>query len=122
MNETTPLDPSKQFVAAVIPLLKEYLEKLRSIAEEAQRIREVFAKERLDKEKKRILTLKYDLLTQLFKRLSPPATQLAQEVSQRIEHGKLDELDRVELMLRLAEYEHALLSLPRVFSMGPLAA
>jgi hypothetical protein len=122
MNEAPPLDLSKQYAARVIPLLKEYLEKFRSISEEAQKIRESAAEKSIDKEKKRILRLNHDLLQQLFTRINPPATQLAREVSQKIEHGNLDELDRVELMLRLAEFEASLLSLKRVFALGPLAA
>lgn len=122
MTEKTLLERSKQFVKRVIPLLKEYREKFDGIADKAQEIRQVVAKERLDNENKRLLKLKYDILTQFQRRISPPATELAREVSQRIEHGELDELDRVELMLRLAEFEHALLSLQRVFALGPLAA
>lgn len=122
MNEASPSDLSKQYVARVIPLLKEYLEKFRSISEEVKKIREVVAEKGIDKEKQRILRLNHELLQQLVKRISPPATQLAREVSQKIERGKLDELDRVELTLRLAEYEAGLLSLQRVFALGPLAA
>ena len=122
MSEATPAELSKQFAARAIPLLREYLEKFRSIAEAVQKIREVSATERPDKEKKRLLRLNYDILTQLYQRISPPATQLAREVSQKIEYGNLDELDRVELMLRLAEFEASLLSLQRVFALGPLAA
>ena len=121
MNEASPSDLSKQFAARVIPLLREYLAKFHSVADQAQRIREITAKARLDPEKKRILHLKHDLLQQLFVRINPPATELAREVSQKIEHGRLDELDRVELTLRLAEFEAALLSLKRLFALGPLA-
>lgn len=121
MSKSTSSDLSKPFVAAVVPLLKEYLDKLRSIAEQAQQLRDLVATERLGAEKKRLVQLKYDLLTQLAQRLRPPATHLAQQVSQRIEHGNLDEVDRVELRLRLAEFEHALLSVQSICS-SPLAA
>jgi hypothetical protein len=122
MSEPTPAELSKQFSARAIPLLKEYLEKFRSIAEEAKRIREVITKAEFNAEEKRLVRLNYDVLTQLYQRLRPPATELAREVSQKIEHGNLDELDRVELMLRLAEFEASLLSVQRVFALGPLAA
>lgn len=122
MNEASPSDLSQQFTARVIPLLKEYLEKFRSISDEAQRIREGAAEQGIDVEKKRLMRLNHEFLQQLFSRIRPAATQLAREVSQKIEHGNLDELDRVELMLRLAEFEAILLSLQRVFALGPLAA
>ena len=122
MSEPTPAELSKQYAARVTPLLKEYLEKFRSIAEEAKRSREEITKVEFNAEQKRLVRLNYEALTQLYQRIRPPATELAREVSQRIEHGRLDELDRVELMLRLAEFEASLLSLQRVFALGPLAA
>lgn len=122
MSEATPAELSKQFAARAIPLLKEYLEKFRAIAEEAKSIREVITKAKFNAEEKQLVHLNYDVLTQLYQRIRPPATQLAREVSQKIEHGNLEELDRVELMLRLAEFEASLLSVQRVFALGPLAA
>ena len=46
----------------------------------------------------------------ILKKLLPPATKLAQIVSQRIEHCGLDDLDEIELRLRLAEFEAVLLA------------
>ena len=91
--KTVPVD---ELVKIAIPLLKEYGEKLRVIAVRAQNGKKGSAEQA-------------DLAT-MMKRLGPPAKQLAQQVSQLIEHAHLDEMTRVELMLRLAEYEHAYLA------------
>ena len=91
--KTVPVD---ELVKIAIPLLKEYGEKLKDIVERNQNGKKGSADQ--------------DDLATMMKRLGPPAKLLAQQVSQLIEHAPLDEMTRIELMLRLAEYEHAYLS------------
>lgn len=118
MSEKTPAERSKHFAARTIALLKEYREKFESVSNQLFAIQEAGTDEKLDSDKRHILRFKHSSLAQLNNSIRPAATQLAREVSQRIEHGDLDELDRVELRLRLAEFEHSLQSLQQVSSWG----
>jgi hypothetical protein len=95
MPTATPND----FAAAVIPLLKEYTAKLEHFCEEKQDI----AKPRSPEDHRKIL-----MLRERFAKLASPLHHLAEHVSQQIEHGKLDDLARLELKLRLAELEGAM--------------
>lgn len=95
----------------LIPLLKEFTQKLGNIGKEAQELmmqlatRGGFFGHSTD-----LVALRQRLLRDSFKQLRPAATQLAQHVSQLVEHGGLEDLTRLELRLRLAEYEATLRS------------
>jgi hypothetical protein len=95
---------AEDFSERVIPLLKEYHEKLAIMRTEAGRIKE----DRRRGDVKGIMD-SYELRDR-FSSLKPAAVSLARHVSQRLEHGDLDEMDKLELTLRLAEFEHALLA------------
>src|SRR6266851_4028419 len=69
-------------VKTLIALLNEYTDKLNRLGDDGQPARR-----------------------EILNRLSPVAQQLARFASQKIEHEGLDELMRLELQLRLAEFE-----------------
>src|SRR5262245_15330119 len=100
MSDTSIKPSTRSFTKQAVPLLIEYGKKLNDLVEQAIRLRNGSAK----------ASKEYPYLVHLFERLQPPALQLARQVSQQIEHAKLLDLDRLELSLRLAEFEHALLS------------
>ncbi len=84
-------------------LLEEYRRKMQWITSQLYLLR----KKRTNgkKENENLLNFRKESLVQLLNSLRLPSTKLAQFVSQQIEHAKLEELDRVELRLRLAEFE-----------------
>ena len=95
MAETRAKRNTKNFdeTDSLMALLTEYTEKLNSIAD----IAALGTMRRMDRET-------------LFQKLIPPAQELARFASQQIEFKGLDELRRLELRLRLAEFEAALRS------------
>jgi len=111
MSETATKAPSNSFAKQAVPLLKEYVQKLNDLAERA-------SGSEYDGPGT-AASLKYARLMKLYQRLRPPAVQLIRRVSQMVEHGKLDDFARLELTLRLAEFEHALESAADVFGEGP---
>jgi hypothetical protein len=106
-------EASRDFAEAAIPLLKEYAQKLNSLRDKVQAIQDLYLRE--TKQRQQILKAEYRHWEGLFRRLRPPATNLAQQVSQRIEHGRQADLNSVEMKLRLAEFEHALLGNEELF-------
>lgn len=116
MTQLATESPLAEQAGAVILLLKEYTEKLHDIIQQAQRLRrqaqrlrELPPRSQSPAEKNR-LAVEFNVLQQLLNRLRPPMTRLAQHVSPMVEHGKMDEVARLELRLRLAEFEHILAS------------
>lgn len=93
------------FMAAVVPLLREYTDKLNRAADDDLRVHDpdppsAAERERLWRDIKR------GELIRLHERITAPVDDLRRRVSQMIEHGALDsELDRVELKLRLTDLE-----------------
>jgi hypothetical protein len=108
MSEPETINGANQFAQTAIPLLKEYSKKLDDISEKAHALRETRSKSP-DADHK-LMETDVKFLGLLFNRLKPPASNLARHVSQLVEHGNLDDLTRLELILRLAEFESALLS------------
>jgi hypothetical protein len=51
-----------------------------------------------------------------YKRVAPAARRLAQDVSGMIDQGRLPELEKAELQLRLAEFEAALVAFPQLLA------
>lgn len=102
-------DAGGQFVRAVVPLMKEYTEKLERIVKRADSLQQEFSKTppKGDEKKRRAQDQLLRIHDQA-SRLASAVNELNRRVSQMIEHGQLDsELDRVELKLRLAELENA---------------
>lgn len=98
-------DAPETFAVTVIPLLREYTEKLRQWETAA-------VTKRLPEDAKH----RDAYLKDLFQRFRPAAQFLAQQVSGMIDQGKITPLERAELRLRLAEFEAALLSFQRVLA------
>jgi hypothetical protein len=92
-----------------IKLLKEYTEKLDSIN---KRVRHIWMlsddKYGEDAEKARVLRARHQELLDYVTRLRPAATALIQRSSGLAQHARMDEMTRLELRLRLAEFEAAL--------------
>ena len=124
MSQPTVDNPSNRFATAVIPLLKEYTQKLDAMAQQAREIQGKHDKYDRDSSAQKSrglraeyvdqimqgLQAQYSVLEQRYQRLLPAAHRLAQTVSQRIEHADLDDSTRLELALRLAEFESAITS------------
>jgi hypothetical protein len=93
-----------EFASAAIPLLKEYTSKFETLAKEARemttRMGQVQRGDQLVFDKKQLqMQLKY---------LLPPATALARMVSGMVANGKVTDIERIELQIRLAEFEAAM--------------
>ena len=100
------------------PLVKEYTEKLRELIKEVRSIQQEFAKPEFRQERDR---LRFDFETKRFgyNRLSPAATDLIRQASQLVEHGKVEAVTRLELSLRLAEFEVAFREAQQRVAAGP---
>jgi hypothetical protein len=118
MTDVTTESPVRLEREAVIPLLKEYTEKLKRISEQAQQLiknkpRGLFAGGMPPESR-----AEHESLKDLLQMLSPPAKQLAEHVSQQIEFGSLDLLENIELKMRLVEFENALLSAQKMLKVS----
>src|SRR5437764_9789500 len=98
---------AKYFSERAIPLLKEYCEKFTALRDEARKVKDTIRDE-MSRGYPKDATGLLELMARI-RSLKPAALSLARHVSQRLEHGDLDEMDKLELALRLAEFEHALL-------------
>lgn len=119
--------------AGLVPLLKEYAQKLVEIGADARQLQQLYGEARLDKqqlavearshglaapkqdarlEKQQLAAQRaqadFENLRFAFNRLLPSGTDLARQASQLVEHGKLEPVTRIELALRLADFESAL--------------
>lgn len=119
MNDTTTKPVSVPFSKKAAYLLKEYGQKLNDLLREARRVqKEIDANSGFFGSGPVSLRKELDLVKDLFARLQWASEKLIRQVSARIEHGRLSDLSRVELSLRLGEFEHAFLALERIFPMG----
>ena len=110
-TELPTVERSKEFAKTVIPLMKEFGNKLNLLADHALELRQSFdAADTSDKRPLLFLQRKYAINWQRFDALEPAVMNLARNVSQMIEHGDLDDLTRLELQLRLAEFEDSIRS------------
>jgi hypothetical protein len=100
---------AEAFVETAVALMKEYTEKLRQISASAHGLRGAWETHRRSDQGGDVRAA-HDSLSSLYRKLSSPAGDLARAVSQMIEHGDLEDLSRLELRLRLAEFEHALMA------------
>lgn len=107
MNAAVPVDSPDAFTERAVPLLKEYLRKLRGVKKELRSLRDKFDDANTDKSKDAatIVRAEFQALEQYFHRLHPAVMQFSQQVSGMIDQGKVTPLMRAELRLRLAELE-----------------
>ena len=101
-----------EFTLKVIPLLIDYTQKLNRIVDQTMEHLAVFRSHPKDAGQR----AEAERTISLLKTLLSPCHDLAQMVSQRIEHGKLGEVERIELRLRLAELEALVNLIPRLMS------
>lgn len=105
---STDRPPLDRKARATIPLLIEYTRKLRAMGRRLQAIRrEIPLSSKADRA---LAEARFKAELELYYRIKAAATELARYVSQMIEHSNLDDLTRIELGLRLGEFEQALLS------------
>ncbi len=101
----------REYVARAVPLLREYTEKFRQMTAEANRLRtavQTTTDSGHHRTPSRDAQRSLLALARYHDTVSRPARALAQNVSQWLEHGQLDEFDRIETKLRLAEFEAAM--------------
>jgi hypothetical protein len=103
VSDVLEKNDATQTANGLLPLLKEYTNRLRSIREESQTLEEAIAHGKGVNAKKELDNLRFE-----FYRLVPAANDLARQGSQLVEHAKLDTVTKVELSLRVAEFEGAL--------------
>ena len=109
MSQATTDLSTVEFAEGVIPLLKEYTQKLHSLTQSARGTLDQALDEAASKAQLRITRQGLADLVRYFNSLFPVLKQLAQAVSQRLEHTEMDDLTRLELRVRLAEFEASLL-------------
>jgi hypothetical protein len=108
------IDPPETFTAAAVPLLREYHQKLLGVRDQLRALKTASLKNEYGDATRRIVFAEYSALDDFFTRFRPGARKFAQQVSGMIDQGKLTPLERAELQLRLAEFESALLELPKL--------
>ncbi|AWM39206.1 hypothetical protein GobsT_25010 [Gemmata obscuriglobus] len=116
MSEEIVIDPPETFTATVVPLLREYQQKMSSIHTQLRDLKEAATKSLYGKETQRVVAAEFQAVKVFLDRFRPAARGLAQQVSGMIDQGRLTPLERAELQLRLAEFESALLELPRLLT------
>jgi hypothetical protein len=105
----------------LLPLLKEYRKKLRLQSKQARVLQARSSNAKLSglKGVPASVQLEYESLQWSHLRLATPAQDLIRQASQLVQHGKLKTATRMELSLRLAEFEAALQEAQRVVNLGP---
>lgn len=103
-------DVGEQFVQAVVPLMKEYTQKLECIVQQAEQIHQDVLRGEVDGSRfRKSAQEQLGRIRNRATRLASSVQELIRRVSQMVEHGQLDsEVDRVELKLRLADLEIAI--------------
>jgi hypothetical protein len=109
MSQQTESSPTPRFSKVVIPLLKEYTERLDRLSQQAREIVDRIQVEGRT-EIQELLRVEFDALQQRVVGLQSASQRLSRTVSQRIEHAPMDDEDRLRLALRLADFESALTS------------
>jgi hypothetical protein len=111
---------AQRMASRLSPLLKEYTEKLRELCGEVRTIQESYAKAGAVQSQARAhLQLDFEGKRFGYNRLSTPATDLIRQASQLVEHGKVETVTRLELALRLAEFEVAFRDAQKRVGAGP---
>lgn len=111
MSSAEVLESPKEFAEGVIPLLKEYTQKLADITRAAREVWQEVVTSADGKIHNPIRSVRQADLRRLDRqehRLRPAVLELARRVSQMLEHANLDSVHSVEMRLRLAELEHEL--------------
>jgi hypothetical protein len=123
------------FLDTVAPLMKEYTAKLRSASGKLRAFRDKVLLEKETRveqfgdnpsdnkarqtwqEKAMDFQSVYQQRCKQLRNLIPPTKKLAQHVSQMLSHGELDDLEKIELTLRLAELENAISEMEQMLNL-----
>jgi hypothetical protein len=90
------------------PLLKEYIARIEKIGDQVLHLLRYSFEIRLGSAEKAWLRAEFVTLDETFTRIRPDAEDVDRRASGLIENAGIDEMDRWELLLRLAELESAL--------------
>lgn len=113
MSESV-IDPPETWATTALPLLREYSEKMESIRQQLRVLKELEVKMAYAKDTEHIIVAELNVIDQFLKRFKPAALDLSRQVSGMIDQGQVTPLERVEMKLRLAEFESLLNELPRL--------
>ena len=105
MSKTQEADEAQEVAAGLIPLLKEYTAKLDDLNADLDKIERGLAISAKNSTTLAILKRESQDRRDAFLRLLPSARDMIRKASQCVQHGKAKELTRLELSLRLAEFE-----------------
>jgi hypothetical protein len=114
MSNGAVIDPPETFSATAMPLLREYYEKLQGIRNQLRVLKDFEMKMVYAKDTETIIAAEVHVIQEFLKRLRPAALDLSRQVSGMIDQGQVTPLERVEMKLRLAEFESILNELPRL--------
>jgi hypothetical protein len=106
MSTVEEQSEAQRMASRLTPLLKEYTDKFRELSAEVRAIQEMNAKV-VSPQTRTHLQLDFEAKRFSYRRLSPAADDLIRQASQLVEHGKVEIVTRLELALRLAEFEVA---------------
>ena len=112
MSESMVVDSPSELSERTIPLLKEYLAKLRRLRRELRGLNDEYKGLSSDPFRQDAVATEYTQLQHGFNRLRPAIQQFVQQVSGIVDQGKVSPLTRAELRLRLAELESMLVQMP----------
>lgn len=107
MSMVEEQNEAQRMASRLTPLLKEYTEKLRELSGELRTIQKSYDMQQVSPKAFTRLRLDFDAKRFSYNRLSPAANDLIRQASQLVEHGKVETVTRLELALRLAEFEVA---------------
>jgi hypothetical protein len=112
---------AQEIAGGLMPLLKEYTKKLTDKTKEVEEFQRRFNEVKATKAQTDVVRAQRDFDSLRFGlfRLFTPANDLVREASQIVEHGKVEPVTRLELSLRLAEFEAILHQLQQKGNAGP---
>ncbi len=117
MNDEMLLDAPDTFTEKAVPLLVEYHQKFNTIHERLKGFADKATYEKMYfPGRDTAVQAEVAAIEEWYKRVEPAARRLAQDVSGMIDQGRLTPLERTELQLRLAEFEAALITLPKLLA------
>lgn len=112
MSDTALIDTPASFTERAVHLLQEYLRKFREVQDRMRMLRMEYDLTKNNAWKKEALKTEFAALEMYFERLQPAVKQFSQQVSGMIDQGRVTPISRVELQLRLAELEVAVIETP----------
>ena len=114
MSEEAVIDPPETFTEKAVPLLKEYREKLIGLCNQLRELKQIAQDKTYGQDTAQIVAAEASIIQTFLNQFRPAARRFGQQVSGMIDQGRLSPLERVELQLRLAEFESILDQLPRL--------